>query len=157
MKFPLTAHLFCVPDCCYDTTDTVGCSEACLSNNECSELANIWRMPPCLWKPPLYTNNEGNGILKIFFFFWQHWYTSFVCFSCRSLRVCLGTHYFLIVLHVEFANTLYLSWVWRSFTLTLHGGQLYLEWQHLLLPLKARILRMTCFLSFYPWWFIFRQ
>lgn len=28
-------------DCCYDTTDTIGCSQACFSNNACDELVNI--------------------------------------------------------------------------------------------------------------------
>jgi hypothetical protein len=75
--------------------------------------------------------------------FWQHWYISFGLLFMQPFESCLGEQYFLVVWHVEFANSLYLSWVWRNFTLDLSGGLLYLEWQHLLLLPKARILHMT--------------
>jgi hypothetical protein len=60
---------FSLSDCCYDTTDIIGRSQACFSNNACDELANIWWMPSCLWKPSILTNNEGNTIWRSFLWF----------------------------------------------------------------------------------------
>ena len=63
----MTHSVFSLSDCCYDTTDIIGRSQACFSNNACDELANIWWMPSCLWKPSILTNNEGNTIWRSFF------------------------------------------------------------------------------------------
>jgi len=63
----MTLSIFSLSDCCYDTTDIIGRSQACFSNNACDELANIWWMPSCLWKPSILTNNEGNTIWRSFF------------------------------------------------------------------------------------------
>jgi hypothetical protein len=60
---------FFLSDCCYDTTDIIGRSQACFSNNVCDELANIWWMPSCLWEPSILKNNEGNTIWRSFLWF----------------------------------------------------------------------------------------